>query len=72
MSAAGGDDDSTLDAFSMNRFEKILQLQREATYPLDPVSSVRAQSQLAHVEVPWLARQLQQTLTRLDEMTGQK
>lgn len=72
MRAAGGGEDSTPDVFSVDRFEKILKLQREATYPLDPVSSVRAQSQLAHVEVPWLTRQLQQTLTRLEEVTGQK
>lgn len=72
MSAASGSEDNTLGAFSMNRFEKILQLQQQATYPLDPVASVRAQSQLAHVEVPWLTRQLQQTLTLLEAATGQK
>jgi hypothetical protein len=63
MSAAG---------FPMERFEKILELQRRATYPLDPVASVHAQAQLAHVEVPWLTSQLQLTLARLEEMTNPK
>lgn len=69
---SNGREDSTLSAFSMIRLEKILKLQRQATYPLDPVASVHAQAQLAHVEVPWLTGQLQQTLTRLEEMTRQK
>ncbi len=51
------------------RFERIIQLQRQATYPLDPVAAARAQSQLAHVEVPWLTRQLKETLTQLDNLT---
>ena len=72
MSAASRGEDSTVGPFSISRFEKILQLQQQATYPLDTVSSVRAQSQLAHVEVPWLSRQLQQTLTLLEEATAQK
>jgi hypothetical protein len=41
---SNGDEDSMPGAFSMNRFEKILELQRQATYPLDPVGSVRAQA----------------------------
>lgn len=69
---SNGREDSTLSAFSMKRLEKILQLQRRATNPLDPVASVQAQSQLAHVEVPWLTGQLQQTLTQLEELAGQK
>ena len=61
---------STAD-FPAERFQRILQLQRQATYPLDPVAAVRAQSQLAHVEVPWLTGQLQDTLMRLDELSGE-
>lgn len=57
--------------FSTERFERILELQRQATYPLDPVAAVRAQSQLAHVEVPWLAGQLQDTLIRLNQLSGE-
>lgn len=52
------------------RLERIRQLQRQATYPMDPVAAVQAQSQLAHVEVPWLTRQLQETLTHLEDLTG--
>lgn len=39
---SNGGEDPMLSTFSMNRLEKILQLQRQATYPLDPVASVRA------------------------------
>lgn len=57
--ASSDREDSTAGGYSLNRFERILALQRQATYPLDPVAAVRAQAQLAHVEVPWLIRQLQ-------------
>jgi hypothetical protein len=44
------------------RLENIRELQRQATYPLNTVGCVRAQSQLAHVEVPWLTSQLENAL----------
>jgi hypothetical protein len=44
------------------RLERILRLQREATYPLSPVAGVWAQAQLAQVEVPWLMRGLQEAM----------
>jgi hypothetical protein len=56
---ASDSEDSTAGGYSLNRFERILALQRQATHPLDPVAAVRAQAQLAHVEVPWLIRQLE-------------
>jgi hypothetical protein len=62
--------DATFGGPFEKRFEGIRQLQRQATYPMDPVAAVRAQSQLAHVEVPWLTRQLQESLTRLEDLTG--
>ncbi len=42
-----------------DRLELILRLRRQAVYPLGPVAGVWAQSQLAHVEVPWLVETLQ-------------
>lgn len=62
--------DATSSGVPDDRFERILQLQRQAIYPMDPVAAARAQSQLAHVEVPWLTRQLQETLTRLEDLTS--
>lgn len=56
----------------LKRLAKIQELQRRATNPMDTVASVQAQAQLAHVEVSWLTSQLQQTLTMLEEMVGQK
>ena len=62
--------DATFGGPFEKRLERTRQLQRRATYPMDPVAAVRAQSQLAHVEVPWLTRQLQEPLTRLEDLTG--
>lgn len=68
----GGADASapSIPGSSGERFERILRLQQQATYPLNPVAAVLAQSQLAHVEVPWLTGQLQRAQTRLQELTG--
>lgn len=68
---ADGSGPSLPGSVSDERFERILRLQRQATYPLKPVAAVLAQSQLAHVEVPWLTGQLQQAQTRLQELTGE-
>ena len=70
--AAPGPTNEGGDLGHADRFERIRQLQLQAIYPLDPVAAVRAQSQLAHVEVPWLTRQLQQTLTRIEGLTAQE
>lgn len=67
----GADADAVPAIFSHERFERILRLQRQAVYPLNPVAAVMAQSQLAQVEVPWLTRQLQQAQSRLHELTGE-
>jgi hypothetical protein len=63
-----------------DRLERILKLRRQAIDPLGPVAGIWAQSQLAHVEVPWLvetlqdvtasARQLQQLAVALCEGCG--
>lgn len=45
-----------------DRLEQILRLRRQAIYPLGPVAGVWAQSQLAHVEVPWLVDSLQDVM----------
>lgn len=45
-----------------DRLELILRLQRQAIYPLGQVAGVWAQSQLAHVEVPWPIGSLQDAL----------
>jgi hypothetical protein len=42
-----------------DRLELILRLRRQAIDPLGPVAGIWAQSQLAHVEVPWLVETLQ-------------
>jgi hypothetical protein len=42
-----------------DRLELILRLRRQAIDPLGPVAGVWAQSQLAHVDVPWLVETLQ-------------
>lgn len=67
----GSDADAVPAVFSHERFERILRLQRQAVYPLNPVAAVMAQSQLAQVEVPWLTRELQLAQTRLRELTGE-
>jgi hypothetical protein len=67
---AGGSVEAVSGTFSPERFERILRLQRQAIYPLDPVGAMMAQSQLAQVEVPWLTRQLQLAQRRLLELTG--
>lgn len=55
-------------AATKDRLERILMLQRQAIYPLDQVSGVWAQSQLAQVEVPWLTRSLQDALIRIGQL----
>lgn len=55
-----------------DRLEQILRLRRQAIYPLGPVAGVWAQSQLAHVEVPWLVDSLQDAMAwarQLEQLT---
>lgn len=52
----------------MARLAAIRILQQRAIYPLDTVGAVRASSQLAHVEVSWLAESLSDALQRIQEL----
>lgn len=50
------------------RLERIRELQLRAVYPLDTVGCAHAQSQLAHVDVPWLTARLAEAVLRIREL----